>query len=96
MFKDDKVILKMMAVDASTLHPNNFYCLDVVQSKRQDLISKARDKRSSAEDFYKLALTFRDEYRHLVRMESNKSLPQVKEKYGNSRRNTEIYRHLLG
>ena len=59
MFKDDKVILKMMAVDASSLHQNNFYCLDVVQSKRQDLISKARDKRSSAEDFYKLALTFR-------------------------------------
>ena len=31
MFKDDKVILKMMDVDPASLGPRNFHCLDVVQ-----------------------------------------------------------------
>ena len=31
MFKDDKVILKMMDVDPASLGPRNFQCLDVVQ-----------------------------------------------------------------
>ena len=52
MFRDDKIILKMMAVEPGNLHPNNFYCVEWVQKSRQDLVALAKDKRSAAEHFY--------------------------------------------
>ena len=58
-------------------------------------ILEARYYKSFSEKFYTLACTFRDENRHLIRMEQNKSLPLMKKKYGEVRRAAQIYKQLL-
>ena len=69
MFYDNKVILKMKDIDPSKLQPENFYCVNQLPKLYMEEILKAKYYKSFAEKFYNLACTFRDENRHLVRME---------------------------
>ena len=59
MFRDHAVILKMFDVDPRTIHPGNFYLLDIIKSDHEDLVEKAKTKKSFALLFHSLAKTWR-------------------------------------
>ena len=78
MFRDHAVILKMFDLDPVTIHPGNFYLIDIIQKDHHDLIEKARRKKSYAVLFYYLARIFRDERSHKIKMQNHYGLPKTK------------------
>ena len=86
MFKDHAVILKMFDVDPRTIHPANFYLLDILQKDRKDLLDKAKSKKSYGLLFYALAKTWRKERDYLIRQEIHFGQPQKKIELKQTRR----------
>ena len=41
MFTDHAVVLKMFDLDPRTIHPGNFYLLDIISKDHHDLVEKA-------------------------------------------------------
>ena len=76
----------MIAIAPRDLTSENFFCLENAQKEHQELIRLAKYNRSNAEKFYLLACAFKDENRHLIRIERNQSVPRMKIQYGKARR----------
>ena len=86
MFRDHAVILKMFDMDPRTIHPGNFYLLDIIKRDHADLIDKAKTKKSYALLFYLLAKTWRSERNYLIRKEIHLGQPQKKIELKQTRR----------